>query len=286
MAYRGFRGFLSASVVMAAPGLLQLIAVSPASATSPRDAHKALADAAKKACSVGDVAKGIELLGELYVETNDLVYVHNQGRCYQQNGEPGKAILRFEEYLRKATNIDAEVRASVQGYIAECQAKLDRGLPPGEAARVSPAKVSAQTEPTAPLPPDVKLVQSGPVPKPAGVPAESATGSGQGLRIGEIASAVTGLVGAGVGVAFNIKERSLHDQMANNATENTSSNENRRESYETISIIGYTVGAVALATAAILYGLGAWQRGHSQEQLAFVPDLASGRITFSLLRAF
>ncbi len=39
--------------------------------------------AAKKACITGDVGKGIDILGDLFVEHNDIVYVFNQARCYQ-----------------------------------------------------------------------------------------------------------------------------------------------------------------------------------------------------------
>ena len=38
--------------------------------------------AAKKACITGDYRKGVEILADLYVESNDPTYVYNQGRCF------------------------------------------------------------------------------------------------------------------------------------------------------------------------------------------------------------
>jgi len=40
--------------------------------------------AAKTACQSGDAAKGVALLAELYVDTNDITFLFNQGRCFEQ----------------------------------------------------------------------------------------------------------------------------------------------------------------------------------------------------------
>ena len=50
---------------------------------------------------LGDSKKGVEILADLYLNTNDPNYIYNQGRCFEQNGENEKAILRFQEYQRK-----------------------------------------------------------------------------------------------------------------------------------------------------------------------------------------
>lgn len=51
---------------------------------------------AKKACLVGDVEKGVSILADLYVDTNDPAYIWNQGRCFEQNGKHDQAVLRFK----------------------------------------------------------------------------------------------------------------------------------------------------------------------------------------------
>ena len=50
---------------------------------------------AKKACATGDFHKGIDILGDLFVTTNDPNHVYNQGRCYEQNRRLDDAIDRF-----------------------------------------------------------------------------------------------------------------------------------------------------------------------------------------------
>jgi tetratricopeptide (TPR) repeat protein len=90
---------------------------------------------AKTACLAGRTDRGIELLAELYAETNDPTYIYNQGRCYQQTGKPREALTRFREYLRKAPTASAEDKALVQGYIAELEEQIKTTPAPDLSAR-------------------------------------------------------------------------------------------------------------------------------------------------------
>jgi len=63
--------------------------------------------AAKKACLLGEVTKGAEILADLYVETNNPVYIYNQGRCFEQNGKNDQAVLRFKMQPRFRTSTPA-----------------------------------------------------------------------------------------------------------------------------------------------------------------------------------
>jgi outer membrane lipoprotein-sorting protein len=74
-----------------------LLSSSQASAASKQVQERM----AKKACLAGDPAKGVEVLAELYVDTNDITYIFNQGRCFEQNRRYEDAIGRFREYLTK-----------------------------------------------------------------------------------------------------------------------------------------------------------------------------------------
>ena len=76
---------------------------------------------AKKSCLGGHPDRGIELLAELYAETNDPTYIYNQGRCFEQNGRTTEAVTRFREYLRKATAASADERAQLEKHIAELE---------------------------------------------------------------------------------------------------------------------------------------------------------------------
>src|ERR1019366_6787895 len=77
--------------------------------------------AAKTACLAGDYAKGIAILSELYVSTNDASFLFNQGRCLEQNHRYEDAISRFREYLRVGKQISRTDKADAQKHIADCQ---------------------------------------------------------------------------------------------------------------------------------------------------------------------
>jgi hypothetical protein len=80
--------------------------------------------AARSACLSGDPAKGIAILSELFVDTEDPVFIFDQGRCFEQNRRCEEAISRFEEYLRVGKRIGKGERAGAQKHIAECQEAL------------------------------------------------------------------------------------------------------------------------------------------------------------------
>jgi tetratricopeptide (TPR) repeat protein len=81
--------------------------------------------AAKKACLLGEVEKGSEILADLFVETNDPTFIYNQGRCFEQNGKNEQAILRFKEYTRKAKGLSAADLDAVRKKIDELQGKAE-----------------------------------------------------------------------------------------------------------------------------------------------------------------
>ena len=81
--------------------------------------------AARKACMLGEVSKGVEILTDLFLDTSDVTYIYNQGRCFEQNGKNDQAVLRFKEYLRKAENLKMADRDAVQKKIDELQGAID-----------------------------------------------------------------------------------------------------------------------------------------------------------------
>jgi hypothetical protein len=258
-------------------GVAQLIVAVPAWGKGSRgESRKAREDAARVACSAGDLTKGIEILAELYAETRDPVFVHNQGRCYQENGLPDKAIPRFEEYVRKATDLTAEERATVERYISECQAKIDKAAAPK--AVVQPAYVG-QTAPVA------DTAQASPAALPPSPPA-APENPGRRMRIGGIVVVAVGVAALGAGVGFNLAERSLHNQMTSDASKNTSSNESRRDTYQVGSIVGYTVGAAALVTGTVLYILGARDGASADNRVAWTVDVVPGTASLGLKGRF
>jgi hypothetical protein len=112
---------------VAVAGLLALTALTAPTRAQERDPRER---EAKKACLGGRTARGIELLAEMYAETNDPTYIYNQGRCFQQSGNAREALSRFREYLRKAPTMSADDRALVQGYISELEEQIKTTPPP------------------------------------------------------------------------------------------------------------------------------------------------------------
>jgi hypothetical protein len=93
------------------------------------DPYQAREVEAKKACLARHTERGIELLAELYAETNDPTYIYNQARCYQQGGKAQEALVSFREYLRKAHELPADEKAQVEAYISELEAQTRQASP-------------------------------------------------------------------------------------------------------------------------------------------------------------
>jgi tetratricopeptide (TPR) repeat protein len=213
--------------------------------------------AAKKACATGDFVKGVDILADLFVDTNDFSYVYNQGRCYQQSNRWEQAISRFREYLRKAKDISQSDRAETERQIADCELSL------GKTAQVAPPPVAA-TPPvpivhpeTAAAEPVTSTVSSKPEPSP------SDGSRGKRLRVAGIISAAVGVAAIGTGVGLALKANSL------SATDYSRSREDERASLKTWSMVGYGVGAAAVVTGVVLYIVG-WPSEQSSN-LALLP---------------
>ncbi len=142
--------------------LLALFAARPARA---QDRDQREIDA-KKACLGGHPDKGIELLADLYTDTNDPTYIYNQGRCFEQNGRTTEAVTRFREYLRKATALSPDEHAQLQKHIDELETEAKVGAGPGAAPAPAPATGAV---PPAPPPGVVRAA--------TGAPCRSARGS-------------------------------------------------------------------------------------------------------------
>jgi hypothetical protein len=96
-------------------------------------------NAARAACLSGDYANGVAILSRLFVETEDAVYIYNQGRCFEQNRRYEDAIARFQEYLRAGKKLSKANGAEAKRHIADCQRLLAKPSPetaPGGTAAV------------------------------------------------------------------------------------------------------------------------------------------------------
>lgn len=242
------------------------------SALAQHDSEIAREKAAKKACALGDYEKGTEILADLLVETDNVVYIFNQGRCYQQNDRWERAIARFREFLRKAENLTRAQRAQTERHIAECEAALRRSEPP--AAPAPPHESPPRSEPSVPtpVPRQATEAQAPPAnPTSNAPPSSPVSNPGRGLRIAGLVLGGVGVAAIGSGVFCTLKTRSITSNERKYGA--TPAQEDERKRYETWGWVSYGVGAAALTTGVVLYLVG-WPTSESG-QLALLPRVNS-----------
>jgi hypothetical protein len=211
------------TLVVGAVAILLLVA-APAEAQKP-DAREVKA---RELFAVGRYQEALQIYGKLFAETAHPTYLRNIGRCYQNLGDPDKAISSFREYLRQARDVPADQRAQVEGYIREMEdlkrkreastAPPSIAPPPPAIANpppgaVPPPKVAALP----PLSPPPAMTGGSPggaplveVSAPASPPPPSAPGRGR-----HITAIVVGSVAAAAlitGAAFGVRAFSKHGQ--------------------------------------------------------------------------
>jgi tetratricopeptide (TPR) repeat protein len=246
----------------------------PAEASRERPARQeAKEKVAKKACLTHEADKGVDLLTDLFVETNDPTYIYNQGRCYEQASRYEEAIERFREYLRKVRNASDADRADAEKHIADCKAVLE--------AKSQAEGARARTE--KPLPPenesvrrqDTTISTSTLVETPASASPRSA---GSGLRVGGMVVVAFGAVAMGTGVVLNLKHNNMIRDLRTNYDRDTAAT---ADNYRTGAIVGYGIGGACIAGGAILYVLG-WKAGRT----AVAPMASSGLAGLTLSGGF
>jgi hypothetical protein len=160
--------------------VLTTMGATAASAETPAPDPDARLGQAFEACQKGQVESGVDLLSQLYAETQNLEYVVAQGRCLQKNGKANEALRYYREYLRIAKDATPEQRDKVLAYQkeAEDEARVQAPAPaatpalaPAPAAvpnSLPPAPPPAEPQPVSPT---VQITQS---PEPQPVPADGA----------------------------------------------------------------------------------------------------------------
>jgi len=222
---------------------LPIVAVGAGGVARAQDARELQA---KEACLGGHPDKGIELLAQLYAETNDPTYIYNQGRCFEQNGRATDAVTRFREYLRKAQNLAPDEKTDLQKRIDDLEAQTR------PAVTVSPAPATA-----------------GPVAVTTAPPAAEATGpSAHAYKVAGVVAGGVGVAAVAFGVVMGLRARSLSNEVTNDAVDPnggtfSQSKYNDGRSAERYEIIGYSVGAAALIGGGALYF---WGAVHDQER--------------------
>jgi len=73
--------------------------------------------------------EAIDIYSQLFAHYLHPDYIYNIGRCYQNMGDPEKALQSFHEFSRKAKHLDPDLRKELEGHIKEMEAlKAQREL--------------------------------------------------------------------------------------------------------------------------------------------------------------
>jgi tetratricopeptide (TPR) repeat protein len=247
--------------------LLALLAPGLVRAAESADGLEAKKKAAKTACLAGDYAKGTALLAEIYVETNNPIYIFNQGRCFQQNGRYEDAVLRFREYQRKHADAGGGHDAEAEKQIADCLSLLEiqksREAEEKAAAAAANRTANAPVAPAQPPPfagtpaaAQPAAPATGPAGPTAGAPAEGASWPMQ-KKLG-FAAVGLGVLGVGVGVTGfflgrgylnTARDLGCTDQLC---TGKAKDEYNKAQTAITVSNVGGIAGAVLLAGGIVL----------------------------------
>ena len=93
---------------------------------------------ARELFAAGQYSDALDIYIKLYSETTHPTYMRNIGRCYQNLGQPEKAISSFREYLRQAKDLPPDQRALVETYIREMEEQKKSRGDSGGIAQASP----------------------------------------------------------------------------------------------------------------------------------------------------
>ena len=63
---------------------------------------------AREEFAAGRYQAALDIFAKLYAETLHPIYLRNVGRCYQNLGDPDRAIISFRDYLRKHKTIEPQ----------------------------------------------------------------------------------------------------------------------------------------------------------------------------------
>jgi hypothetical protein len=219
--------------------------------------HQSRERQAKKACLSGDYTKGVAILSDLFLETNDATFLYNQGRCYEQNVRYVEAAERFREYLRKTTNLDSDVRADVDKHIAECEAAAAKDRPRNTASP-EPAPMVTNLQQTATTP----VGYTGPATTSRGTSyAVSATNDAeypwQHTAKWIASGAAVAFLGLGIAEHLNYYSKNHdfnNDLKCTGVPDACKSLANSADTAQIVAIVGYSAAAVATG-AAILFWL-------------------------------
>ncbi|HEY0709039.1 MAG TPA: hypothetical protein VGG33_19680 [Polyangia bacterium] len=243
------------------------VTATPAAWAAPSEDPRVVE--ARRACAAGQVDRGMDLLASVIADTGDPGAVYNQARCFQQNGRPEDAIIRFREYLRVGHKEPLADRRTAERFIKELEAEI------AEKEKRAPVvtPVPSTSEPPSPATPSENT--SAPLVTP-----DPGTSSTPPLRWAAYGAGAVGVLGLGFGVFNSLRVRSIQSDLNEGPPKSGLEYDRLKErgyEAENRQYIGYGVGAAALAGGALLYWLSRPETGTQVSlTLPFGPGAGAG----------
>jgi hypothetical protein len=225
---------------------------------------------AERACLEGNFPRGIEILVALYLTSRHPAYLHNQARCYEQNGQYRQAAGRYREFLHKVGALPSSEDGG--GLTPDKVAAIE-----ARAARLEQlATDAAPARPEPPPAPDPaagsdRALADGSMEQPA------AAGAGwRGTGIALIAIGGLGLVGSGAaGLYAQRAERDISAASIQGGRAFDPDQYRAGERAARIATIGFIAAPAAALVGALLYWKGAPARAEGpQARVRVLPTLS------------
>lgn len=240
------------------------------------DESKRMAEA-EAACLAGSYDRGAQLLAELYLSTRHPAYLHNQARCYEQNGKYELASLRYREFVAKARALSPKQRAD-EGLSEERIAKIEaqmvkvQALADAQRARRNEGGSDEGRDSAASL-------YEG---------ATSSSGQGSGLRVAGVSAMAVGGAALISGVVAGLISRNAQQEIVDASQKG---GEYNRATYEqgqraaTVATISFVAAPVLVGVGVVMYWIGRSNsnsapaaKAVNRGALTFAPVLTSDRV--------
>jgi hypothetical protein len=250
--------------------LAGLLAPPPARAQPAQDDQPARLAEAERACLGGNYQKGVEILAALYVVSRHPTYLHNQARCYEQNGQYRLAAGRYREFLRKLRELPPEEVTAETKVTQEKAAALEAHATRLE--QMSPDRRPPAPEASAPKPAPEATVQRSPEPPPP-------SDRGGGWRTAGTALMVVGVMGLAGGVAAGLWVRRIEDGFSTASARGETFDAAKYRDGERaakLATIGFVAAPMAALAGVLSYWRGASLRDRPRASLRVAPVLAGG----------
>jgi hypothetical protein len=270
----GARAGLSRRAVVVAAAVLihpSWLLAQPSTAEPGSDEAVRLTEA-ERACLEGSFQRGIQLLAELYLASRHPAYLHNQARCYEQNGQYRQAAGRYREFLLKLQELPPGARTEDTKLPAEKVAAIE-----ARAAKLEQLGFASAPPPAEP-PPAATLVEREPAGPPPSVPSAGGGAGWRGTGVALLALGGLGLAGSGVlGLRARQAERDISEASSQGGRTYDPDRYRTGERAARMATVGFIAAPAAAVVGALLYWRGASLRTRKERaHLQLLPTIARG----------